>query len=95
MKTQKEIQSEIKALKSIRSKVRSRSVCVFDADNLAQLDAQVAVLENNLDDDEIYDRYDHSGMDEEVLMAAQDARQWIEGESDIEKLSEGWPMNNE
>ena len=91
MKTQKEITKQIKALKAIRPKVRPRSA--FGTDNIAQLDAQVDVLENDLDNNEIYEKYDHSGIDEETLMGALDARQWMEGESDIENLAEGWPLN--
>ena len=90
MKTDKEVKEEIKALKTIRPKVRPHSA--FGTDNLALLDAQVIVLEENLSSAEIFDRYDHSGIDEEILMAAEDARQWLEGESDIEKLSEDWPL---
>ena len=89
-KTEKEIKKEIKALKAIRPKVRPFSA--FGDDNLAQLDAQVVVLEEDLDNNEIYDRYDHSGISEEIISAALEARNWIDGESEDESLAEGMPL---
>lgn len=90
MKTQKDITKQIAALKEIRPKVRPHSV--FGTDNLAQLDAQVAVLEGLLDNSDIFDEYDHSGIEEETLSAALAARQWIDGESDEEDLAAGYPL---
>jgi len=78
MKTQEEIKKEIEALKAVRPKVCPRSI--FGDDNLASLDAQVKVLENDMDDDDIYDMYDHAGGSEYVLEAALYARQWIDDE---------------
>jgi len=89
-KTQKEVEAEIKALQEIRPKVRPRSA--FGTDNIQQLDAQIKVLEEDLENDEIYNEFDHSGIDEETLMAALDARQWIDGESGEENLHSGYPM---
>jgi len=91
MKTKKEIQTEIKALKAVRPKVRPYSA--FGDNNLEQLDAQVDVLENNLDNNEIYNKYDRSQYSEETVSAALDARQWIDGESEVESLAEGYPLN--
>lgn len=89
-KTQKEVEEQIATLKEIRPKVRPHST--FGTSNLAQLDAQVDVLENLLDTDEIHDRYDRCGTEEETLSAALDARQWIDGESEEDDLATGWPL---
>lgn len=90
MKSQKEIDEQITRLKEIKPKVRPYSA--FGTDNLAQLDAQVTVLEKNLDNDEIYDRYDRAGLDEETLMGALEARNWLNGESEYDDLAEDWPL---
>lgn len=92
-KTQKEIQNEIEAMKNIRLKIRPRSI--FGDDNLAQFDAQLYVLENNLDTDDIYDEYDHSGIDKEVLSAAEYAREWLDGNTGDESLVDDWPLKGE
>lgn len=92
MKTKEQITKEIEALKTVRPNVRPRSA--FGDDNLAQLDAQITVLENNWDNNEIYDEYDHAGLSEEILSSALYARQWIDGEND-DDLAEGWPLKKE
>ena len=56
MKTKEEIKKQIEALKAVRPKVVPSSA--FGTDNLAQIDAQIVVLEENLDISEIHDRYD-------------------------------------
>ena len=93
MKSKEEIQNEIRALKEIRPKVRPTSM--LGDDNLAALDAQVDVLENKLDDNDIYDKYDHVDSSEYVLENALDARSWRDGASDIEHLAEDWPLKSE
>lgn len=90
MKTQEEIKKEIEALKTIRPKVRPHSM--FGDDNLAMLDAQVDVLENDLDNDDIYDRYDHAGASEYILEGALYARQWIDGEAECDSLAKDMPL---
>lgn len=90
MKTKEEIDKQIAALKEIRPKIRTYSM--FGTDNLAQLDAQVNVLENSLNYDDIYEEYDHSGMDEELLSSALCALDWLNGNTDIDDLAEDWPL---
>ncbi|HUW45774.1 MAG TPA: hypothetical protein VMW50_08260 [Dehalococcoidia bacterium] len=90
MKTPAEIKIQIEALKKVRPKVRPYSV--FGTDNLVQLDAQIDVLENNLDSTDIFDKYGHSGIDEEVVPAALEARQWIDGDSEFDDLASGYPL---
>ena len=89
-KTQEEIKKEIEALKTVRPKVKPYSF--FGDDNLAQLDAQIEVLEQDLDSDDISDRYDHAGISEEIVSAAFDARNWRDGESDVDSLAADWPL---
>ena len=78
MKTQEQITKEIEALKTVRPNVRPYSM--FNDDNLAAVDAQIQVLENDMDDNEIYDRYDHVSSSEYILDAALTARQWVNDE---------------
>ena len=92
MKTKDQIKKEIEALKTVRPNVRPRSA--FGDDNLAQLDAQVAVLENDWDNNDIYDEYDRAGLSEEILSSALCARQWMDDEEDpdCEGLACEWPL---
>ena len=91
MKTQEEIKTAIKELKNVRPKVRPRSA--FGDDNLAALDAQVEVLEQSLDNDDIYARFDCASSTEEILMSALEARQWIDGDSDVDNLAADYPLD--
>lgn len=93
MKTQEEIKKEIEALKAIRPKVKPHSI--FGDDNLAMLDAQVDVLENGLDPDDICDRYDRAGASERVLEGALEADNWRDGNSEIDSLAEDMPLKEE
>lgn len=92
MKTQEQITKEIGALKTVRPNVRPRSA--FGDDNLAQLDAQIEVLENNWDDDDIYDNFDRCAIQEYILEAALAVRQWINDEEDpdCKGLACEWPL---
>jgi len=97
MKMQEQIKKEIKALETVRPKVRPYSI--FGDDNLAALDAQIEVLENNWDNNEIYDKYDRIDSSEHILESALAARQWIDDEEnpDCEGLACEWLLgaNNE
>jgi len=91
MKTKKQIKKEIEALKTVRPKVRLHSM--FGDDNLAALDAQIEVLENNWDGNDIYDKYDHADFSEYILESALDARQWIDDLlTEVDSLAEDWPL---
>lgn len=94
-KTQKEIDVEIKALKAVRPNVRPRSM--FGDDNLGGVDAQIQVLEEDLDDDDIYDEFDRTSSSEYILEAAIGAREWIDDkeDSDWEGLACEWPLLKE
>ena len=86
MKTREEVQKEIEALKAIRPKVRPHSM--FGDDNLVALDAQVVVLEDDLDNDDIYKEFSQI---EHTLSSALDARTWLDSESDVDSLAEDYP----
>jgi len=95
MKTEEQIKIEIEALKTIRPNVIPTSL--FGDDNLAAIDAQIAVLEDDMDNDDIYDTYDHCDSQESILESALQARQWIDDEedSDCEGLACEWPLRKE
>jgi hypothetical protein len=95
MKTPEQITKEIEALKTVRPNVRPYSM--FGDDNLGSVDAQIMVLENNWDDNEIYDRYDHASSSEYILEAALAARQWIDDreDDDCEGLACEWPLKGD
>lgn len=92
MKSQEQITEEIKALKTVRPKVRPYSM--FNDDNLAAIDAQIKVLENDWDNNDIYNEFDHVDSSEHILESALAARQWMncEEDPDCEGLACEWPL---
>lgn len=90
MKSQKEIDAQIKSLKAVRPKVRP--VSGFGDDNLAKLDAQVKVLEDDLDSDDVWDEWPEDEGDMEIRMSADDAIAWREGDGESDDLSKDWPL---
>ena len=90
MKTKEQVTKEIEALKTVRPNVRPRSM--FGDDNLGSVDAQITVLDEYLDEDDIAERFDHAGSSEYVLESALAARQWIDDESESDSLAMDWPL---
>ena len=90
MKSQKEINAQIKSLKAVRPKVRR--VTAFGDDNLAKLDAQVKVLEDDLDSDDVWDEWPSLQGDMEIRIFASDAIAWREGDGESDDLSKDWPL---
>lgn len=92
MKTEEQITKEIEALKTVQPNVRPTSI--FGDDNLAAVDAQIMVLENDWGSSDIYDEYDHIGSSEYVLDAAIAARDWLNDDEDpdCEGLACEWPL---
>ena len=88
MKLQKEIDEQIKRLNEVRPKVRPYSI--FGTDNLAQLDAQIKVLEEDMDRDEIWDEWPREEEDFDTRSAAYTARDWIDYEED--DLAKDYPL---
>ena len=91
MKTQKEIDAQIAALNEVRPRVKPYSF--FGDDNLAKLDAQVRVLEEDLDEDDVGEEWPEDD-EMDIRTAADDAVTWRDGESDIENLADDWPIEN-
>jgi hypothetical protein len=91
--TKEQIQEEIKKLNEIKSKVVQRTL--FGDDNIAAINAEIRVLEENMDEDEIYETFsEEEGRDHE-RDAALCALAWLEtGETDCGETSlwEGWPL---
>lgn len=87
MKNHKEIAEEIKWLRDNKTKVRQYSH--FGDDNHASIDAELAVLEDNLDDGEIYNKQDDGDWSENQVDNALHARRWLDGE-EAESPSFGW-----
>lgn len=50
------------------------------------------MLEEDLDSDDIWDEWPEEESDVETRMAATDARNWLDDESEDGDLAEGWPM---
>ena len=90
MKTQKEIDAQIKALKEIRPKVKPYSF--FGDDNLAKLDAQVQVLEEDLDEYDVYEEWPEDEEEFDIRACANLAVEWRDGESETEDLADDWPL---
>lgn len=92
MKTQEGIKKEIEALKAVRPKVRPTTY--FGDDNLAAIDAQINVLENYLDGDEIDTEYGDDNNISNELEAARRARDWMDNinPDEDESLAEDWPL---
>lgn len=86
--TKKQIKQEIMKLKDLAPNIRQYSV--FGGDNRAQIEAQIYVLEHNSDDDEVFGKFEHIGIEEEILGAALGAVQWLDGEYELDTLSEEW-----
>ncbi len=92
MKTQEQIDEQIKLLKEARPKIVPQSM--FGTDNLEGLDAQVRVLEKEMDSDDIWDRWDRDEEDMDVRSNADEALKWLqdEGEATSDNLVAGFPM---
>lgn len=91
-RTQEEIKQQIAKLKEIRPKVRPYTA--FGDSNLVKLDAQVKVLEENMDSDDIWDEWPEEEADMDIRMTAEEAANWLVGESEHDDLAEDWPLNN-
>lgn len=92
-KTQEEIDKQVKKLKAIRPKIKPYSF--FGDSNLDKLDAQVKVLEEDMDSDEVWDEWPEEESDMEIRMSADDAVSWRDGESEVNDLAEDWPLEEE
>lgn len=83
--TVKQVKSEIAALKELRDKIPPRTA--FGDDNLARIDAEIDVLENDLSINDVDQKY---GDDDAVYESATYALQWIDGEAEDGSMSDNW-----
>jgi hypothetical protein len=86
--SQDEINKTIEQLREIKPKVRHKSL--FGDDNRAAIGAQIEVLENNLSEDGIFDRWPSPDDDISIREAALTAREWLDGKEIEEGLVEAW-----
>jgi len=80
--TKKAIADEVKWLKENQHHIRRYNA--FGSDNWRLIDAQIKVLEDGLEEGDIYDMQteeEGSEWDSEVVSAAMDAHRWAEGEA--------------
>lgn len=83
---QEEIQAEIAKLKAMKPNVLPRSR--FGDDHHAAIDGQVEVLSRRLTTNQIFNSYEDERQN--ILDAALEARDWLDGESEAGSPSEGW-----
>ena len=89
--TRSQVEAEIAALVEIKPRVRHCSA--FGDNHHDAIDAQVSVLEGNMDESEIFDSYDPGDSDQgrNVLDEALAARAWLAGEyRDYPRLVDEW-----
>ena len=79
-----QIQAEIEQLKKNRCFIRQ--FAGFGEDNWSGIDVEIDVLENKLNEDNIYDKYSHTDF---LLEAALGVLDWMAGEDDLSP-SENW-----
>lgn len=82
MKDRKEIETEIATLREMKPRIRRASF--FGDDHHAAVDAQIDVLQNNRNEDWVWDQ----ASADNVRDAACEAVRWRDGDGD--KPSDGW-----
>jgi hypothetical protein len=88
-KTPDEIKAEVAKLREMKPRVRHRTS--FGDDNWAAIDAQIKVLEEGMDEDEIYDEWPEGERDMHERDSALEALAWKNGEeTEDETPSAGW-----
>ena len=90
--TAEQIQAEIALLIEMKPNVRQYSA--FGDDNYAKIDAQIEVLEENLSEDDIWDRWDSDECEAngDIRFCAEGALEWKLGESDSKPSDEWKPL---
>jgi len=85
--TPTEIIAEAKILETIKLKVPSPGK--FGGDNHAAIDAQIQVLEELMDINDIDEKNDNEEWSNHVTDSAREALDWMDGDSE-DKPSDGW-----
>lgn len=81
MKTRAEIDHEVKWLRANRTNIRHTTF--FGDDNLAAVDAEIDVLDNDLTDDDIFDSYEDVDNERDAAFAAASWRDEADPEMDV------------
>jgi hypothetical protein len=92
-KTEEQIAAEVSALEAVKPKLREFTA--FGDNNHAAVDAQLAVLRQRMDHDDVYDAYgdeESEDFDQYTLDAALNAHDWMVGTlaADEGSPSEDW-----
>ena len=88
MRDQHEIDDEVKKLKEMKPRVRHFTF--FNDDNHAAIDAQIEVLEDDLDQDDIDGKYDDGDWSDNERSNAEQALNWREEEPEEGSPSSQW-----
>lgn len=88
MRTQKEIQAEIKKLEEMEPRVRRFTA--FGDDNHAAIDAQLEVLKGDVEGEEFEDKIESGEWTEHDRDNAQQALDWLEERPEQHAPSEDW-----
>jgi|SRR5579872_4170911 len=86
--TIEQIKSEIKALEAIKPNIIPMSI--FGDNHHDAIDAQIRVLKEEMDEDTVYDTWEDTNdydVNRNVINAALDAVNWLDGNSDYEGVS--------
>jgi hypothetical protein len=89
MRTKEQIAEQIKLLTELKPKIAQRTH--FGDDNHAAIDAQIKVLEEQADEQRVWDLADEEGWPDHTRDSALEAAMWLNEEQD--KLAEdpdGW-----
>jgi hypothetical protein len=85
MKSTKEIEAEIKTLKTFKPKIQRTTF--FGDDNHAAIEAQIEVLKQQMTEDEVFGKQDSEEWTEHQSGAARDAANWLSGDEETSPSS--------
>lgn len=90
-KSQKEIEKKIEELKGLQDKIRPNDM--FGGSNTDKLEAVIKALEDDMDEDDIYEEWDVDEDDSlyDIMNIARNAVEWRDGDSEDDP-AEGWPL---
>ncbi|MCX6908125.1 MAG: hypothetical protein NTY01_08790 [Verrucomicrobia bacterium] len=88
MRSRADIDAEIATLRDYKSRVMPGTF----SDNRAAIEAQIQVLNENLDNDAIFNRWPDDERDCEIRMSASDAMDWMNGDKDEAPSVEWEPL---
>lgn len=89
--TEKQIKAEINKLYDLLKKVPMTNF--FNENNHDKINAQIKVLEDRMDEDEVYAEFEDTEDPDktyDLVSNARDAAMWLIGESEYGSPSDGW-----